>query len=287
MNTRPACKINDLKYPAADNISSRTSTLCRSMACTLMKRDACSPQAEKEWMTFFPKKTCAYCGNPATHLDHLYAMIDDRRPTGYGTEPNNLVPCCGKCNQSKGKMHWEDFMRNGNCNHLGTEQNPDPSMAMQERIDIIKAFQAKMPAQHVNIDAALMADWDKLLATLDQALVDADTMLERMKKQLYAVASGSSQGQTVINANVRKATNSRQTPAITLLPPDPDVFKSELLQKKRAIITWVYCDGTQEDQGWNASQFQPTSSVKGNLQSRPQWRNKETRGLIEVRVRIV
>ena len=36
MNRCAACKINGFKYPAADQIGGRTSTICRSMACTLL-----------------------------------------------------------------------------------------------------------------------------------------------------------------------------------------------------------------------------------------------------------
>ena len=185
MNKKSACKINDLKYPTADNISSRTSTLCRSMACTLLIRESCTAEKEKEWMTFFPKKTCAYCGRPATHLDHLYALIIDRKPTGYGTEPGNLVPCCGSCNQPKGNMHWEDFMRSDKCKHVGSLKNADPIKAMEERIDIIKNFQIKTEAKRVFIDASLMSEWENTLSNLDKALIDTQKLLLDMKEKLY------------------------------------------------------------------------------------------------------
>ena len=53
---------------------------------------------------------CAYCGDKATEWDHFRAIICDQNPTGYITEIANLVPSCGKCNQSKGKSHWKDWM---------------------------------------------------------------------------------------------------------------------------------------------------------------------------------
>ena len=185
MNRRPSCKINGFNYPASDKITSRISTLCRSMACTLMSRDACSPAQEAQWLSFFPNKTCAYCGKPATHLDHLFPMVDNSRPTGYATEPGNLVPCCKDCNTPKGNMHWEDFMRRGNCKHIGTVTNPSPSLAMQERIDIINNFQASMPAQRVVLDPALIAIWDNLLSNLDKALNDTEHELKILQSKLY------------------------------------------------------------------------------------------------------
>ena len=132
-----ACKIDGFKYPSADNIKGRTSTICRSMACTLLAREGCSQAEENVWKAFFPDKKCAYCGKKASHLDHLYALISDRKPTGYYTEPANLVPCCRECNQPKGNMYWEDFMRSGNCHHVGDSQTDDPKEAMENRIATI------------------------------------------------------------------------------------------------------------------------------------------------------
>ncbi len=53
---------------------------------------------------------CAYCGEKASEWDHLRPIISNQEPTGYITEIANLVPSCGKCNQSKGKSHWRNWM---------------------------------------------------------------------------------------------------------------------------------------------------------------------------------
>ena len=53
---------------------------------------------------------CCYCGNVATEWDHLRPLIVDKKPTGYISEIDNLVPCCGKCNQSKGNKNWEEWI---------------------------------------------------------------------------------------------------------------------------------------------------------------------------------
>lgn len=53
---------------------------------------------------------CAYCGGPRTEWDHLNPLVRDKRPTGYVSEIHNLVPACGKCNQSKGSSSWETWM---------------------------------------------------------------------------------------------------------------------------------------------------------------------------------
>ncbi|MSO80643.1 MAG: HNH endonuclease [Alphaproteobacteria bacterium] len=64
-----------------------------------------------------PERTCcAYCGDPHTEWDHLNPIVKDRKPTGFITEIRNLVPSCGKCNQSKGNKDWAIWMR-GSARH--------------------------------------------------------------------------------------------------------------------------------------------------------------------------
>lgn len=53
---------------------------------------------------------CAYCGDTSTEWDHLRPLVDKQRPTGYISEIHNLVPACGKCNQSKGNKNWLTWM---------------------------------------------------------------------------------------------------------------------------------------------------------------------------------
>ena len=44
-------------------------------------------------------------------MDHLRPLVKDKEPTGYISEIHNLVPSCGKCNQSKGNKEWKAWMR--------------------------------------------------------------------------------------------------------------------------------------------------------------------------------
>lgn len=53
---------------------------------------------------------CAYCGDTATEWDHLRPLVEAQRPTGFIHEIHNLVPACGKCNQSKGNKPWRSWM---------------------------------------------------------------------------------------------------------------------------------------------------------------------------------
>lgn len=181
-------KIDGFKYPSADNIKGRTSTICRSMACTLLAREGCSTEEETLWKSFFPDKKCAYCGKRASHLDHLYALISDRKPTGYCTEPANLVPCCRECNQPKGNMYWEDFMRSDKCHHTsgsGSRDELEIVKAKEKRIEVMRKFQIAMPANKVDISDEILDKWESILNEFDKKLDDAQNELEDLKKLLY------------------------------------------------------------------------------------------------------
>jgi len=54
---------------------------------------------------------CSYCWDNFTEWDHLRPLVMKRRPTGYISEIANLVPACGKCNQSKGNKAWREWMK--------------------------------------------------------------------------------------------------------------------------------------------------------------------------------
>ncbi len=53
---------------------------------------------------------CSYCGDTASEWDHLRPLVKEGRPTGFPSSIRNLVPSCGKCNQSKGKSDWKSWM---------------------------------------------------------------------------------------------------------------------------------------------------------------------------------
>jgi 5-methylcytosine-specific restriction endonuclease McrA len=53
---------------------------------------------------------CSYCGSQASEWDHLRPLVVNKLPTGYVSEIQNLIPSCGKCNQSKGNKEWRLWM---------------------------------------------------------------------------------------------------------------------------------------------------------------------------------
>ena len=70
--------------------------------------------------------------------------------------------------------------------------------------------------------------------------------------------------------------------ALEFIPAGEKEFKEKLLNSKFATITLIYDSGRTEIRPWNANNFDVSSSLRGNIQSKPFWRNKGREGLIKV-----
>lgn len=61
---------------------------------------------EREWRALLFGFQCVYCGGKYEHIDHLVSL------TRGGTNTSeNLVPACGRCNQSKHAYPWREWYR--------------------------------------------------------------------------------------------------------------------------------------------------------------------------------
>jgi 5-methylcytosine-specific restriction endonuclease McrA len=94
---------------------------------------------------------CAYCGDACTEWDHLRPLIRDQKPTGYVTEIANLVPACGKCNQSKGKAHWKDWMLGKARLSPKTRGVPD----LENRISRLEGYENWRKPKCINFEAVV------------------------------------------------------------------------------------------------------------------------------------
>jgi len=99
--------------PKAVRITGRSSSITNSFVNGIVPIIRPSPEQIDEALGVLGMKdevVCAYCGDAATEWDHLRPLVENQRPTGYVHEIHNLVPACGKCNQSKGNKHWRTWM---------------------------------------------------------------------------------------------------------------------------------------------------------------------------------
>jgi len=80
---------------------------------------------------------CAYCDKEVTEWDHLRPIVSQKKPTGYISEIHNLVPSCGKCNQSKGGRHWKDWIKSDA--KLSPKKREVPNL--NEKIACLEAYE--------------------------------------------------------------------------------------------------------------------------------------------------
>ena len=54
---------------------------------------------------------CAYCGENANTLDHIFGIVNDKKFSGYTNDISNLIPACSRCNSSKGNNDWDKWLK--------------------------------------------------------------------------------------------------------------------------------------------------------------------------------
>jgi hypothetical protein len=98
------------QMPAAQTMVSRKSSITNAFVNAVIPIITPSPEEIEEALAILEMDPvdvrCAYCGDKATEWDHLRPLVIKKRPTGFISEIHNLVPACGKCNQSKGNKPW-------------------------------------------------------------------------------------------------------------------------------------------------------------------------------------
>ncbi|HZZ28900.1 MAG TPA: HNH endonuclease [Pirellulales bacterium] len=138
---------------------------------------------------------CAYCGNLCTEWDHLRPLVIKRRPTGYISEIANLVPACGKCNQSKGNKQWRDWMLS-NAKHSPTGRKLADVTARSERL---ASFEKWRTPTRVDFEAIIGCDkWEQywrlcedVVAELHRSQEVADQLRILVLEALNPSAAGS------------------------------------------------------------------------------------------------
>jgi hypothetical protein len=149
------------KMPTPVKITGRTSSITNAFVNGII---SCIAPTEEEIIEVLgilgmsDAIRCAYCGDNYTEWDHFRPLIHNKRPTGYISEIHNLVPACGKCNQSKGNSYWKDWI-------LG-DAKLSPKMRKIPNLDAIikhlEQYEAWSKPTRVNFEEMVGKDvWDK------------------------------------------------------------------------------------------------------------------------------
>jgi hypothetical protein len=127
---------------------------------------------------------CSYCGNAASEWDHLRPLIIDKRPTGYVSEIHNLVPSCGKCNQSKGNKNWHEWMLGPAKLSPATRGISD----IQDRIGRLKEYEQWAPPTKIDFEKIVGAKlWTKHMENLEgvqNLMRDSQVLAEQIRSDV-------------------------------------------------------------------------------------------------------
>jgi hypothetical protein len=133
---------------------------------------------------------CAYCGDPASEWDHLRPLVIGKQPTGYISEIHNLVPACGKCNQSKGNKPWRTWM------FSSARLSPETRgiAGLEQRANRLAAYEEWETPTLIDF-ASVVGDqlWDEHWrnhAAILQAMRDAETTVELIRSRVASSRAG-------------------------------------------------------------------------------------------------
>ena len=154
---------------------------------------------------------CAYCGDPSTEWDHLRPLVVNRRPTGFISEIGNLVPACGKCNQSKGNKPWLNWMLSSAPRSPATRLVPD----LRARVERLRAYEAWRPALAIEFEkivgaVAYSEYWSKLDAVIE-SMREAQVFAEILRQQI-AAAHGARDSRAAVDREVTVERDSTHRP---------------------------------------------------------------------------
>jgi len=178
------------KMPKAVSITGRSSTITNSFVNSIIP---CVSPTEKQLgeclkiLGLDPEDLrCAYCGDKSTEWDHLRPIVENKKPTGYITDIYNLVPSCGKCNQSKGNKYWKDWINsNAKCSPKSRGKTD-----VNQRIGRLEKYEKWKSVTRINLKNIVGKElWSQHWANcgrLHDVMKEAQVLADQVKERIQA-----------------------------------------------------------------------------------------------------
>lgn len=182
------------KRPSPQGMAQRKSSISNAFVNAILPVFPPTPEDFRKVVAFFGMdehdERCVYCGDRFTEWDHLRPLVVGKLPTGYVTEIANLVPACGKCNQSKGNKNWRVWM-------LGDFPRSPAKRGVHDvvqRVAKIEAFESWLPPRCIPFEKLVgVEEWREYWALragmhveLDRCQAIANDMLKRIWEGIEA-----------------------------------------------------------------------------------------------------
>jgi hypothetical protein len=161
------------RMPSIQTMTSRKTSITNAFVCAIVPSLRPSLEEIAEALCILgmdPSDVrCAYCGDRASEWDHLRPLVVKRRPTGFISEIANLVPSCGKCNQSKGNTPWRDWM-------LGKAKLSPTGRGLSniaERVSRLEAYERWRAPTRVEFESIVARDtWEHYWSLCERVIDD-------------------------------------------------------------------------------------------------------------------
>jgi hypothetical protein len=193
----------------------------------------------------------------------------------------NLIIVDKKANAAKRDQSVEDFLLKDTKVLSGVDEK-----TRQERLDKIKQFQMDCgyyPDKiRSTISPLMKKKYDEI--RLEQEKCISDTLEELKKVQIYALAIKPEPSSGAAEAATTKKSPKRTTTNLIFHPAAEHEFKEKLLESKKARFVLTYDSGAIKTTPWDARNFEESSNLRGNIQSKTFWRNGHKEGLVKVEV---
>ena len=177
------------KLPTKSDLKGRTSTIDNAFVIAITPR--INP-GEKDLKDYYAdlgieEGKCAYCligeGNCR---DHLKPLVIQGMPTGYITDIHNIVPCCQRCNSSKGSKSFKEwYMSEKNVARLRLLGLSDKTI--KSRYKTICSFEGKIPEPldyEKIVGKSLWEEYIKRKKEFHDALKDNQEFCDRLKDMI-------------------------------------------------------------------------------------------------------
>jgi 5-methylcytosine-specific restriction endonuclease McrA len=181
--------IDCFRTPSIKEITDRTTTIRHAFVAAIVPINSPTPDEIRqvlEILKLTPENLrCSYCGDQATEWGHFHPLVRKGKPSGYPSSIRNLVPACGKCNQSKGSKDWKTWMQGSSRRSPRTRGIKD----IEQRISRLEQYEnwAKCAPQDMEklVDPELWHDYfsaqDEILETMRRAQTLAEEITEQIK----------------------------------------------------------------------------------------------------------
>ncbi len=181
-------KLDIFKMPKSVTISARTSSITNAFVSGIIPTKNPTEKEIEEVLNVLGMDSksikCAYCGDKHTEWDHFKPLIKDKKPTGYISEIYNLVPCCGKCNQSKGNRNWEEWINSS----ASLSPKSKRIKNLNQIIERLKTFESNFTRTRIEfekaVDKKIWTDYWKNCDNLHKKLKETQIISNEIKNIL-------------------------------------------------------------------------------------------------------